>query len=237
MSGTRKLESLRSPCRSLTAPPPARVSRLLLLRDRAAVHLGRVNALTTAAAIVVILSAPRAFAQINPTLVPAVLDELRQGGLIVACRHAITSHDREDKMPPSFDDPSTQRLLSTEGEQQARTLGQDLAALNIRFGVVLASPFDRTKRSAELMAGRVQINEALSSMSRGTNTELRALMSGPVEPGSNRLLVTHQGLLYRSFSSLRQGSVAEGDCVVARPRDGEAEVLAVVKPAEWARLK
>lgn len=78
---------------------------------------------------------------------------------------------------------------------------------------------------------------ALSSMSRGTNTALRALMSGPVEPGSNRLLVTHQGLLYRSFSSLRQGSVAEGDCVVARPRDGEAEVLAVVKPAEWARLK
>jgi phosphohistidine phosphatase SixA len=204
----------------------------LMLDVRATVPARRTAGLSVAAAIVMMFVAPAQAKQPSP-LSPQLLQELQQGGLIVACRHAITSHEREDQMPPNFDDPSTQRRLSPEGEAQARKLGEDLAALQIRFGSVLASPFDRARRSADLMFGRAQIDQALS-MTGGKPAELRALMTGPVPAGDNRLLMTHQGLLYRSFPSIPRGSVAEGGCVVARPG---GEVLAVLKASDWAVAK
>ena len=138
-------------------------------------------------------------------------------------------------MPVNFDDPSTQRVLSPEGERQAIDLGRSLAALKIRFNAVMASPFQRTRQSAESMAGRVEVAEALSSMARGRDAELRTLLHGPVEPGANRLVVTHQGLLYRVFRSIKQGSIKEGDCLVVRPGDQGGEVAAVVTPGDWFR--
>lgn len=160
----------------------------------------------------------------------SLLPELRQGGLVVACRHAITSHEREDRQPVDFGDPSTQRVLSAAGEAQAIALGKTLGALEIPFGPIYASPFDRTRRTADLMFGRVEVHEALSSASREKSDELRALTTGAVAAGSNRFLVTHQGLLYRSFPSVPQGTIGEGDCLVARPG---GEVLARVKPDGW----
>ena len=136
-------------------------------------------------------------------------------------------------MPVNFDDPSTQRVLSPEGEAQATALGKSLSSLKIPFNAVLASPYQRTRRSAELMAGAVQIDDALSSSSKGKDAELKALMTGTVPAGGNRLLVTHQGLLYRSFPSVKHGSVAEGDCLVVRPAASGAEVLAMLKPTDW----
>jgi phosphohistidine phosphatase SixA len=201
-------------------------------RVPAAFSLARLRTVTTFVAIVLLQFSAQAQAP-STTLTPALLGQLREGGLVVACRHAITSHDREDRMPVNFEDPSTQRILSPEGEAQARTLGKALAALNIPFGQVLASPFQRTRLTAELLTGRAEIDEALSSMSRGNDSKLRALMSGPVAAGGNRLLVTHQGLIYRSFTTLKQGSVAEGDCLIVRPKEPIGEVLAQLKPGDW----
>lgn len=166
----------------------------------------------------------------SKTLPAGLLSELKDGGFIVACRHAITSHDREDQRQIDFDDPATQRVLSSAGEAQARDLGKALVTLAIPFDPILTSPFDRTRRSAELMFGRATVHEALSSASRGRNDELLELMTGPVKGGSNRLVMTHQGLLYRSFRSVRQGSIAEGDCLVARPG---GDVVALISPDGW----
>ena len=208
---------------------------MLTASGRAAVPI-RSTPLSTAAtlALLVFAGAPMS-AQAPGPLTPALVAELQGGGLVVACRHAITSHDREDRMPVNFDDPSTQRVLSPEGEQQAIDLGRSLAALKIRFGAVMASPFQRTRRSAESMAGQVQIAEALSSTARGRDAELRALLSGPVDASGNRLVVTHQGLLYRVFRSIKQGSIREGDCLVVRPNEQGGEIAAIVTPADWAR--
>jgi phosphohistidine phosphatase SixA len=197
---------------------------------------GTRHAPATAAAMLVFLFAPKTLAQAPsvpppPTAIgPALIAELQQGGLIVACRHAITSHAQEDRQPVNFDDPSTQRILSPEGEAQAADLGKRFASLKIPFSAVLASPFQRTKRSAELMAGKVQIDDALSSMTKGKDAELNAVMTGPVAAGGNRLLVTHQGLIYRTFTTLKHGSIAEGDCLVVRPG---GEILAMLKPDGW----
>jgi phosphohistidine phosphatase SixA len=199
-------------------------------------RLARVRAAVTAAILVaafVPLGAQIAAPQKG--LTPEMLATLRVGGLVVACRHAITSHDQEDRMPVNFDDASTQRVLSPAGEAQATALGKSIETLSIPFGPVLASPFQRTRRTAELMIGRAEVDHALSSAARGKDAELRALMSGAVPAGANRLLITHQGLLYRSFPSLPRGSIAEGDCLVVQPGDPVGEVLATVKPAQWIR--
>ena len=211
----------------------------MLTREVAAVHRTRPAQAAAAIALwltlapVMFAQAPPGSAPAQPSLAPALLDELRQGGLVVACRHAITSHAQEDRMPVNFDDPSTQRVLSPEGEAQATALGKSLSSLKIPFNAVLASPYQRTRRSAELMTGAVQIDDALSSSSKGKDAELKALMTGTVPAGGNRLLVTHQGLLYRSFPSVKHGSVAEGDCLVVRPAASGAEVLAMLKPTDW----
>jgi phosphohistidine phosphatase SixA len=195
------------------------------------------RAQAVSAAVLVVLFAPKVLAQTpaSPSpapasLSPAILGELHQGGLIVACRHSITSHAQEDRQPVNFDDPSTQRILSPEGEAQAADLGKRFASLKIPFGAVLASPFQRTRRTAELMAGKVQIDDALSSMTKGKDAELKALMTGPVASGGNRLVVTHQGLIYRTFTTIQHGSIAEGDCLVIRPG---GDILATIKPEGW----
>lgn len=208
---------------------------MLTMPRRAVVPIGKASLSTAAALAMMVAAGAQLSAQAPGSLTPALITELQSGGLVVACRHAITSHDREDRMPVNFDDPSTQRVLSAEGEQQAIDLGRSLAALKIRFGAVMASPFQRTRRSAESMAEPVQVAEALSSMARGRDAELRALLYGPVGAGSNRLVVTHQGLLYRVFRSIKQGSIREGDCLVVRPNEQGAEVVALVTPADWAR--
>lgn len=168
-----------------------------------------------------------------PPLTPALIDQLRGGGLIVACRHGITGHDQEDRQPVNFDDPSTQRILSPEGAAQAAALGKAMAGLKITFAEVLASPFQRTRLTAELIAGHVRVDEALSSMARGKDDQLRALLSGSPKPGTNRLVITHQGLLYRAFPTLKHGSVGEGECLVVRPGETSGDVVAQVKPADW----
>ena len=205
-----------------------------LARDRVVTALRAARWSPATAGLIAIVAAP-AWAQSAGVLTPQLVTELQAGGFVVACRHAITDHARGDRSPVNFDDPSTQRVLSPEGEQQAIDLGRSLAALNIRFGAVLASPFQLTKQSAASMAGRVEIAEALSAMARGHDAELTRLMSGPVDPGTNRLVVTHQGLIYRVFRTLKQGSVREGDCVIVRPNDQGGEVAALVRPADWER--
>jgi phosphohistidine phosphatase SixA len=203
-----------------------------LLLARAVVGAQFRPARLTAAATMLLVMSPALSAQ-PASLTPSLIAELQTGGLIVACRHAITSHEREDKMPPNFDDPSTQRVLSAEGEQQAIEVGRSLSTLRIRFGAVLASPFQRTRQTAQSMAGTVEIADALSSMTRGKDAELRALMTGPVAAGANRLVVTHQGLLYRVFRTLQQGSVKEGDCLIVRPAETGGDVAALVRPSDW----
>jgi phosphohistidine phosphatase SixA len=163
----------------------------------------------------------------------ALLAELRDGGFVFACRHAITNRDRQDRNV-DFDDPSTQRILSDEGERQARRLGELLEALRIPFSEVLTSPYQRTHRTAELAFGRATVERALYH--EGTDEARAALLGSQVAGGTNRVLMTHQGILYEALS-LPQGSIPEGDCVIVRPEGGRFSVVAQASPDDWARLR
>ena len=187
-----------------------------------------------ALALAVTAASPAAAQERLPGLSPALLEDLRDGGLILACRHAATDYSRHDARNVDFDDPSTQRVLSPAGERQAEELGRQLQRLRIPVGEVLASPYQRTFRSAELMFGRATVETALFG-SRSRDRTLM-LLTSTTEPGTNRVLVTHQGVLYRMLSRPR-GSIGESDCLALRPGGDRPDILAQVPPGEWAAAK
>lgn len=170
---------------------------------------------------------------------PTLLTRLRSGGLVLACRHAVTDRRRGDRRPVDLSDPSTQRVLSAAGEAQARRLGSTLRRLGIPVGEVWASPYARTADSAELAFGRVRTDPALYwyGGSSGKRDLVRRLLSSRPEEGTNRAIMTHQGVLYGSLTSVERGSLAEGDCVVVLPKGDEGfELLARMSPGDWERL-
>ncbi len=159
-----------------------------------------------------------------------VLAALRSGGHLLACRHAITDRSGNRSGRSRLSDRSTQRNLSSAGEEQARSLGRALKRLNIPIGDVHASAYARTMESAQLAFDHATPDGMLyGSHSR---RELRERFNR--NPGDgNSVLMTHQGIL-RSALGYRQPG--EGDCVVLRPSSGGPEVIANVTVQEWERL-
>ncbi|MEQ9401652.1 MAG: histidine phosphatase family protein [Longimicrobiales bacterium] len=166
----------------------------------------------------------------------AVLDRLREGGLVLACRHAITDRSRGDASRVDYDDPATQRVLSDDGRRQARRLGRVLRDLGVPIGEVLASPYARTMDSAELGFGRVEATDALVYGNQPEKQrERRRLLTSPPSAG-NRVLMTHQGILYSSLD-VERGSIREGDCVVVDPHGADGpRTLGRYGPDEFAAL-
>src|SRR3989344_773154 len=106
---------------------------------------------------------------IEPTLTPtppadnSILGAIRKGGYVIYFRHAHTDwsqNDREliwirdvlrDRNNLSlFDQCNRQRLLSTSGQDEARSIGNTFRRLNIPVGEVFTSQWCRTRETANL---------------------------------------------------------------------------------------
>ncbi len=159
-----------------------------------------------------------------------VLEALRSGGYVLACRHAITDHDTERSGRFDLNDRSTQRNLSRAGEDQARRLGRALAALGVPIGEVYSSPYARTMETAQLAFDRATADAMLCG--GHSRAELRERFNRSPRRG-NAVLMTHQGILRSALGYREPG---EGDCVVIRPGDNGPNVVANVTVPEWQRL-
>lgn len=205
-------------------------------RARAAAPAARATARAGAvtAALFALLLAPGVLRAQLPSPDHRVVDELRRGGMVLLCRHAITDHSQQDANV-DFSNPLTQRRLSSEGEAQAREIGRLLKALGVPIADVYASPYQRNMLSAELSFGSVVAEHAL--LTRGDQGRRRALLAGPIPRGGNRAIVTHQRTIHMDLPELRRGTIAEGACVVVRP-DGRGAYAAVAQalPADWQKL-
>jgi phosphohistidine phosphatase SixA len=123
---------------------------------------------------------------------------LRQGGHVIFIRHAATEATQDDPRP-DLADPSTQRNLSDAGRNQARQLGRAIGRLRIPVGTVLASPYARTRETAELAFGRDRVRvtrDLLNEAFPGTDDEelahrLRRLFTTRPPAGQNTVLVSH----------------------------------------------
>jgi phosphohistidine phosphatase SixA len=159
------------------------------------------------------------------------IDAARRGGVVIACRHAITDSADEDEKTLRYDDPSTQRRLSAEGERQAEALGKAFRDLQVPVSEVIASPMQRARRTAELAFGSAQLDSNWHTRGDyygGPKRDRRSEMLGRPAAGGTRVIISHIRTMYSVLPSIR-GELEEGDCVVVRPRGGsQYDVIAVV---------
>jgi phosphohistidine phosphatase SixA len=169
-----------------------------------------------------------------------LVTRLREGGHVIFIRHAATEATQDDPRP-DLADPSTQRNLSDDGREQARQLGRAIRRLRVPVGTVLASPYARTRETAELAFGRDRVRvtrDLLNEAFPGTDDEelagrLRRLFATRSPAGQNTVLVSH-GFNLQGATGL---SVGEGESAVFRPGDvGRSSLVARITVEEWQML-
>ncbi|WNZ23142.1 histidine phosphatase family protein [Leptolyngbya sp. NK1-12] len=136
----------------------------------------------------------------SPTTSEATLwNQLRQGkGYVLLLRHALAPGTGD---PANFrlDDCSTQRNLSTEGQQQAIRIGEILRQQNIPVSRVLSSQWCRCLETARLMSvGPVEPFPVLNSFFQDRSSEqaqteqLRQFILENRDNAGVIVMVTHQ---------------------------------------------
>ena len=189
-------------------------------------------------------SAPPVFQEIMAT--PALLADLRKGGFVLYLRHGTTDNSRADRAPSvDLNDCNTQRVLNNEGRKLIASVGRAMAKAKIPVGEIFHSPMCRARESAELafpaQRARLQPELNLAYTANLTAEEkkpvlaaTRKLVSAPVAPGSNRVLVAHAP----NMADLMGYFVKpEGTLVVLRPLGNEKfEYIASIPPTLWASL-
>jgi phosphohistidine phosphatase SixA len=152
-----------------------------------------------------------------------VWEALREGGNVVLMRHTIAPGGGD---PPGFrlDDCATQRNLSNEGRQQARSIGRAFRRRAIPVDRVLTSQWCRCRETAELLQlSAVEEYPVLNSFFSDRSTagrqtrDLRRFI-GTLDLRGNIVLVTHQV----NITELTGVFPASGEMVVVRP-DGQNE--------------
>ena len=163
-----------------------------------------------------------------------LLATLRAGGHILYLRHADTDHGQNDQRMTSVEDCTMQRNLSARGRDRARAVGEAIRALRIPIGAVIASPLCRTVETAAAQkSAAVREGGPLPPGSPGRFPALRALLSTPVAPGTNTVVVGHG---YPYYTLVGGQYLSEGEADVVRPRGADFEVLARVDLDQWRAL-
>ncbi len=153
---------------------------------------------------------------------------LRQGGCVVAFRHALAPGTFD---PPKFKlgDCSTQRNLSDEGRDQARRIGAWFQQQRLVPAAVRSSPWCRCIDTATLAFGSATPWPALGSprgATEGTNRESlqalrQALQRASARPGRFEAWVSHMFVL----SDLAQSNPASGEGLVLQADAGGAPIV------------
>ncbi len=167
----------------------------------------------------------------------AMIGEVKAGGTVMLCRHAITARMQESE-PVDYADSTTQRLLSPEGQRQSRRIGRALRTLEIPIARVVASPMQRARRTAEFMFDQPVVIDSIwhtnGSEYGERETEQRiGVLQTPVG-GGNLVVISHIGTMQNALGR-SPGNVGEGDCVIVRPSGDDFEIVGVVPWRAWIR--
>ncbi|MGI8650783.1 MAG: histidine phosphatase family protein [Rubrobacter sp.] len=181
----------------------------------------------------------------SETSTVALAGELRGGGYVLFLRHAATDLEETDRDKSDLSDCSRQRNLTAEGREQAREIGAAFREAEIPVREALASPYCRTRQTAELIFGGSRVRTSSDLLSPEYVPENRAaqvedyganllrLLSTRPERGTNLVLVGHESVLREVTGE----SVAEGGAVVFEPLDDEGfRIVGTIGPDEWRRL-
>lgn len=174
-----------------------------------------------------------------PPPVPSLLSALREGGYILYFRHAATDFTQNDDKMTGFEDCASQRNLTDGGRADARAIGAAIRSLGIPIGEVLASPFCRTRETAELIFGRATVSTAVRGgppSSEGARyDDLRTLFARPVS-GKANLAISSHGNPFVAVAG--PPYLAEGEAAVVQPLGNtQFRIVARIKKDEWAALQ
>ena len=171
---------------------------------------------------------------------PALLSALRAGGLILYFRHTSTDFGQNDDQMSGYEDCARQRNLTSRGRDEARAIGAAIQRLRIPVGEVLASPFCRTRETAQLIFGRARVEAAVrggpaSDDASDRYAALRRLLSTPPPAGTVLAIASH-GNPFRAVSDAPY--LQEGEMAVIEPRgNGEFRIVARITKSDWASLR
>lgn len=184
-----------------------------------------------------LLSGSRIPARAQSSAVESAIDAVLEGGTVLLCRHAITGTFQE-REPVDYADTTTQRLLSAEGERQARLMGRAFRLLRVPVTRVVSSPLHRARRTAELMFYRLPVTDSIwhtngNDYSGAPELNRRSTLATPVA-GGNLVVISHIGTMRNALEAAPR-NVGEGDCVVVRPTGAGYEMIGVVPWRAWLR--
>jgi phosphohistidine phosphatase SixA len=176
-----------------------------------------------------------------PTKAGAALrDALAHGGYVLYFRHAATDFGQSDERMSGYEDCAQQRNLTERGRADARAIGAAIRQLHIPVATVLASPFCRTRETAELIFGHASPDARVRGGPARTDdaqryAALRALLSTPVPAGSNTVIVSH-GNPFHAVAG--PPYLAEGEAAVVEPLGaGGFRIVARVPAEGWKALE
>jgi phosphohistidine phosphatase SixA len=174
----------------------------------------------------------------------ALVAELQQGGYVIVFRHGATNRDQADTDPLNHDNITQQRLMSEQGKDIAKQLGESFKTLAIPVGKVYTSKFHRAVETGKLVSGG---NVTLSSdITEGglvvTPIEndrraaaLKTMVGTMPEAGKNTLIVTHKPNILDAFGK-EWFEVKEGEASVFKPdSSGKAVLIARVQAVDWIK--
>jgi phosphohistidine phosphatase SixA len=169
---------------------------------------------------------------------PALRTALRNGGYVLYLRHTSTDFGQNDDRMTGFEDCTTQRNLTPRGRDEARAIGAAIRRIGVPVDRVLASPFCRTRETAELIFGRATVDARVRggpAQAGGSRyAELRTLLSTPVAAGANLAIVSH-GNPFHALAG--PPYLAEGEMAVVEPRGAEGfRIVAKVRLDGWSVL-
>jgi phosphohistidine phosphatase SixA len=207
------------------------------LHTAADVHCTR--AWQFALALLVACTASLAIGDDAGTLAGAALrDALLRGGYVLYFRHASTDFGQNDEQMSGYEDCARQRNLTERGRGEARAIGTAIRRLGVPIGEVLASPFCRTRETAELIFGRASPDVRVRggpADDAARYAPLRTLLATPVGTGTNLVIVSH-GNPFRAV--VGPPYLADGEAAVIQPLGNERfRVVARIRPDAWDALR
>jgi phosphohistidine phosphatase SixA len=170
----------------------------------------------------------------------SLINELREGGLVLLMRHASSPRDVPSKANANPDNTRLERQLDESGRRAAIAMGTALRRLRIPIGTVLSSPTYRALETVRLarLDNPAAVNElgdgghSMQGITEAQAAWLRSQASDVPKTG-NTILVTHLPNLTRAFPDWGS-TVADGETVVLRPDGhGKSAIVGRIPIERW----
>jgi phosphohistidine phosphatase SixA len=172
----------------------------------------------------------------------ALLAALKSGGHVVYFRHFETGQDTPDQVTADIDNCWTQRNVNAQGLRDAQRIGRFFDEQKIPVGRVVASPFCRTRHSADLAFGRYERADTLKILPfKDYTPEHNAVMKAALMPfmvppkdSKNTIIMAHDDNLVAAGGPLLG---VQGEAAVLKPdATGGFTVVGRLKPDQWRLL-